>query len=392
MNLLSPRGRINRLTFFLYQIVLICIALIFCILLQPFGISAKNFILFGSLVFGWMFFMLIIKRLHDIGMSGWFLILYGIGITGIVYTLGVEIAFILKNIAILFLYLKKGEEGWNIYGDDPLEKKKHYSISSESKQKIEPKLISTPTVVVESRYDILENQNGEILIIINALEGRIEHPYLVFNNMNLATLYRSENNVVILSNLSSDGQRGLRKVQKVLIVEVKEEDIVREYYADVKMQKEEKIERFPTKINDFKVYVPTFGNLFSPSGRMNRLHFLLYNAALLPFTGTLMDTPLVLLPLWLHIALIIKRLHDMEKSGLIIASGIGMLLLPIVKYSSTRSSALRIVENLENIDTSSWGHVFMSLCVIGLIILGSIEGTIGKNNYGNDPLEELDNE
>lgn len=76
-----------------------------------------------------MIFATIVKRLHDLGLSGWTLLVYFIVIC-IAIAIDQVLAMLIKNIFSLYLFLKKGDEGENEYGEDPLEE-----ISSETNYK-----------------------------------------------------------------------------------------------------------------------------------------------------------------------------------------------------------------------------------------------------------------
>ena len=50
----------------------------------------------------------------------------------------------------------------------------------------------------EGRYDILENNAGEIMIIIKYREGGPENPRLVYDGGAVALLYRSRESAILL--------------------------------------------------------------------------------------------------------------------------------------------------------------------------------------------------
>ncbi len=92
----------------------------------------------------------------------------------------------------------------------------------------------------ESRYDILQNEQGEILIIINARAGGPENPRFVYDGSETALLYRSKSSAVIFQNIAADARMPLKSVSSMLIVEVEDEDVAREYTVPVRVVKDVK--------------------------------------------------------------------------------------------------------------------------------------------------------
>ena len=81
----------------------------------------------------------------------------------------------------------------------------------------------------EGRYDILQNAAGEILIIIKYHEGEPDNPRIVYDGTETALLYRSKESAVLLEHINLKAREPLMKVENVLIVEVKDDDVAREY-------------------------------------------------------------------------------------------------------------------------------------------------------------------
>ena len=81
----------------------------------------------------------------------------------------------------------------------------------------------------EGRYDILQNAAGEILIIIKYHEGDPDNPRIVYDGTETALLYRSKESAVLLDHINLKAREQLMKVENVLIVEVKDDDVAREY-------------------------------------------------------------------------------------------------------------------------------------------------------------------
>jgi uncharacterized membrane protein YhaH (DUF805 family) len=73
---------------------------------DPESVAVKMITLAWALIAGAGNVMLIIRRLHDIGKSGWFTLLVFVPILGAIF-----------SIALFFI---PGQNGWNEYGADPL--------------------------------------------------------------------------------------------------------------------------------------------------------------------------------------------------------------------------------------------------------------------------------
>ncbi len=92
----------------------------------------------------------------------------------------------------------------------------------------------------ESRYDILQNEEGEILIIINSRAGGPENPRFVYDGGTTALLYRTKDSAVIFKNVAKEARLPLKSVSSMLIVEVENEDVAREYIVPVRIVKDVK--------------------------------------------------------------------------------------------------------------------------------------------------------
>lgn len=90
-------------------------------------------------------------------------------------------------------------------------------------------------IAEESRFDILQNEEGEILIIINTFAGGPENPRFVYDGGETALLYRTKENTVVFNAIPADARLPLKSVKSMLIVEVENEDVAREYTVPVRL-------------------------------------------------------------------------------------------------------------------------------------------------------------
>ncbi len=90
----------------------------------------------------------------------------------------------------------------------------------------------------ENRFDILQNEEGEILIIINSYAGGPENPRFVYDGGNTALLYRTKDSAVVFHDIPETAHLPLKSVTSMLIVEVEDEDVAREYTVPVRLVKD----------------------------------------------------------------------------------------------------------------------------------------------------------
>ena len=84
------------------------------------------------------------------------------------------------------------------------------------------------------RYDMLQNAAGEILIIIEYREGGPENPRLV-DGGEQALLYRSRESAFMLNSIAREARMPLKSVNEVLMVEIENDDVAREYRVPVRV-------------------------------------------------------------------------------------------------------------------------------------------------------------
>lgn len=117
-NLFSWHGRINRKVFIIRSIVLFIIGFILGLLTRALAVSTNEVVsaVLGifSLPLMWIGIVNNIKRLHDMGYSGWIILV--ILLLALIPILGAIIALA----ATIWLFCIPGQKGPNKYGEDPL--------------------------------------------------------------------------------------------------------------------------------------------------------------------------------------------------------------------------------------------------------------------------------
>ena len=86
-----------------------------------------------------------------------------------------------------------------------------------------------------NEYDVLLNEDNEVLIAIRARLGEVEKPQILYAGQDKILLYRNSNESIFLADVPPQVRDALKKVSKLLMVEVHDESIVREYFVPLKI-------------------------------------------------------------------------------------------------------------------------------------------------------------
>ena len=97
-------------------------------------------------------------------------------------------------------------------------------------------------VIIEpvNEYDILLNEDDEVLIAIRARLGGVNKPQILYDGADKILLYRNTEQTIYLADVPEAVREVLQKVSKLLMIEVHDEAIVREYMVPLKQ-----VERLP---------------------------------------------------------------------------------------------------------------------------------------------------
>ncbi len=94
--------------------------------------------------------------------------------------------------------------------------------------------IMSAMVEVENHYDILKNSEGELLVAIKARMGGSERPKILYDGQDQALLYRSVDQTIVLDYINPGVRETFANIRQVLVVELRDDDIVREYMVPVR--------------------------------------------------------------------------------------------------------------------------------------------------------------
>ena len=103
---------------------------------------------------------------------------------------------------------------------------KHYSAPLSNK------------VGVKGRYSILQNHKGEIMVMMDARVGCPENPRFIYDGSDTALLYRSQESSVAFRKIDKIARAELKAVTEVLVVEVLNDEVEREYTVPVRIVKD----------------------------------------------------------------------------------------------------------------------------------------------------------
>ena len=92
-------------------------------------------------------------------------------------------------------------------------------------------------VGVKGKYSILKNENGEIMVMIDAREGEPDDPRFIYDGK-MALLFRNFDSNVLFRNIAPEAHEALQEVNEVLVIEVLNDDVEREYITPIRRVKD----------------------------------------------------------------------------------------------------------------------------------------------------------
>ena len=89
----------------------------------------------------------------------------------------------------------------------------------------------------EKQYDILQNSAGDLMVAIKARMEDTNNPKIVYDGGEHAILYRTDDSAILLDYIHPDVRTPFLNAGRVLVIEVRDESIIREYNVPVKKMK-----------------------------------------------------------------------------------------------------------------------------------------------------------
>ena len=90
---------------------------------------------------------------------------------------------------------------------------------------------------IKGSYSIMQNAKGEIMIMMDAREGKPESPRFIYDGNDTAILYRNDSSSVAFRGIEGGAQDALKHISEILVVEIVNDDVEREYMAPIRFVK-----------------------------------------------------------------------------------------------------------------------------------------------------------
>ena len=134
--------------------------------------------------------------------------------------------------------LKKAVESLRKSDDDTFEELLHDFIQREEDMSPAAGKALSNEVGTKGGYSIMQNAKGEIMIMMDAREGTPREPRFIYDGHDTAILYRNEESAVACRGIEGEAQKALKKLSEVLVVEIANEEVEREYMAPIRFVKD----------------------------------------------------------------------------------------------------------------------------------------------------------
>ena len=90
----------------------------------------------------------------------------------------------------------------------------------------------------KSKYSILQNAKGEIMLMMDSRAGGPENPRFIYDGGEKALLYRSQESSVAFNNIDKGARLPLKSVTEILVVEIENAAVERDYIVPVRLVKD----------------------------------------------------------------------------------------------------------------------------------------------------------
>jgi hypothetical protein len=87
------------------------------------------------------------------------------------------------------------------------------------------------------KYEILQNGEGDILIIIAHCNGEPVTPKIIYDGGSTVLLYRNKESSFFLTDIAENARHPIQYANKITIAEVNNNNVLREYVAQVRLIK-----------------------------------------------------------------------------------------------------------------------------------------------------------
>lgn len=89
-------------------------------------------------------------------------------------------------------------------------------------------------------YTILQDHEGGLVLVIDLQPSAPNEPMFIYDGGDTALLFRDWDSSIRINNISEDARPILQNAEDIFIVELQGEDILRDYYAPIRIVRDVK--------------------------------------------------------------------------------------------------------------------------------------------------------
>lgn len=84
-------------------------------------------------------------------------------------------------------------------------------------------------------YTILQDHEGDLVLVIEPQPSDPKNPMFIYDGGDTALLFRDWDSTIRINKISEDARPILQNAEDIFIVELQDEDILRDYYAPIRI-------------------------------------------------------------------------------------------------------------------------------------------------------------
>ena len=122
-------------------------------------------------------------------------------------------------------------------------------LQNSRNNRADPRNVNCEDNVAENEFNILQNAAGELCLLIGSRNGRPRKQCFICDNSNFTILFRNNSSAVFLEDINPVAVEALNKVNQMLVVELNNDEVVREYVVPIVL-----IEGLTSYLQDDAIY------------------------------------------------------------------------------------------------------------------------------------------
>jgi len=87
-------------------------------------------------------------------------------------------------------------------------------------------------------YTILQDHEGGLVLVIDLQPSAPNEPMFIYDGGDTALLFRDWDSSIRINNISEDARPILKNAEDIYVVEIQGEDILRDYFAPIRIVKD----------------------------------------------------------------------------------------------------------------------------------------------------------